>query len=324
MKLDYKSIIIYGALKAGFFLILPLIIISTLSGQGIVEFSSNFIGSILVMGIIGIILTIMRYAPAKDSLLREVIGIGLALYNGLYLFYIFGGFSGALGTYSIHTESVIAILGLQLIAWILLIGASLNTIFHLVKTIEVVNRKRKKKIREESKQVKLEKSLKIGKLALNLFLIGFLISVGLSGINISFVVKDSYQFNWDTAGTIITYTDDSIEIITEFDLINPGLYSVLEVVIDVDIYTINTSDITQISLPDDTKIGEVDNIAYPMFPRGSLSTDQEVIVDIFPQYVVGLITFDADLLLDVSFSCLYATIDIFMMTNVSVKWTKLI
>ena len=324
MKLDYKSIIIYGALKTVFFLILPLIIISILLDQGIVEFSSNFLISIVVMGIIGIILTIVRHTPAKDSILREVIGIGLAIYNGLYLFYVFGGFSGALGTYSIHTESIIAILGLQLIAWILLIGAFLNTSFYLLKTIEMVNKKRKNKIREEYKQLKVEKGLKIGKLLLNLFLIGFIISVGLSGMNISFKVKDSYQFNWDNAGTLITYTDDSIEIITQFDLINPGLYSVLDVLIDVDIYTLNTSDITQIALPDNTKIGEIDNMAYPMFPRGSLSTDQELNVDIFPQYVVGLITFDADLLLDVSFSCYYATMDILIMTNVSVKWTKLI
>ncbi|TFG00120.1 MAG: hypothetical protein EU542_08375 [Promethearchaeota archaeon] len=324
MKLDYKSIIIYGILKAAFFLLLPLIVISVLSDQGIIEFSPSFIVSILVMGIIGVIITIIRHTPAKDSILREVIGIGLAIYNGLYLFYIFGGFSGGLGTYSIQTTNLEAIIGLQLIAWILLIGALLNTVFYLVKIIEAVNKKRKSKIREESKQFKIDKRLKIGKLLLNLFLVCFIISVGLSGMYISFKVKESYQFNWDTAGTIINYTDDSIEIITLFDLINPGLYSVLDVVIDVDIYTINTSDVTQLSLPDNTKIGEVDNMAYPMFPRGSLSIDQELIVDVFPQYVVGLITFDADLLLDVNFRCLYATMDIFVMTNVTVKWTKLI
>jgi hypothetical protein len=170
----------------------------------------------------------------------------------------------------------------------------------------------------------VDKGLKIGKLSLNLFLVGFIISVAASGAYISFNVKEFYQFNWDNSGTIFTYSDDSIEIITLFDLINPGLYSVLDVVIDVDIYTLNTSDATQITLPDNTKIGEVDNMAYPMFPRGSLSIDQELIVDIFPQYVVGLITFDSDLLLDVNFRCLYATMDIFLMTNVSVKWTKLI
>lgn len=324
MKLDYKSIIIYGVLKAAFFLVLPLIIISVLSSQEIVEFGQNFIISIVIMGIIGIIITIVRYAPVKDSILREGVGIGLAIYNGLYLFYIFGGFSGVLGTYSIHTANIIAILGLQFIAWILLIGALLNTAFYVVKTVKAVKKTRKDKIQKESKRLKVDKGLRIGKFILNLFLIGFIISVGLSGMNISFRVKDTYQFNWDTAGTVFTYTDDSIEIIAQFELINPGLYSVLDVVIDVDIYTLNTSDPTKISLPDNTKIGEVDNMVYPMFPRGSLSTDQELIVDIFPQYVVGLITFDADLLLDVSFSCRYATMDIFMMTNVSVKWTKLI
>jgi hypothetical protein len=276
------------------------------------------------MGIIGTIITIVRHAPAKDTISRGAIGIGLAIYNGLYLFYIFGGFSGGLGTYIIQTASIKAVLGLQIIAWILLLGAFINSSFYIVKTIEAVYKKRKNKIREESKQVKLEKGLKTGKILLNLILIGFIISVGLSGMNISVKVKDSYQFNWDTAGTIMVYTDDSIEIIALFDVANLGLYSVLDVLIDIDIYTINTSDITQITLPDNTKIGEVDNIVYPMFPRGSLSTDQELIVDIFPQYVVGLITFDADLLLDVTFSCRYATMGIFMMTNVTVKWTKLV
>jgi len=324
MKLDYKSILIYGVLKAAFFLILPIILISVLSDQGIIEFSPPFIVSILVMGIIGVIFTILRHAPPKDSILREIIGIGLAVYNGLYLFYIFGGFSGGLGRYSIQTTNLVAFLGLQLIAWILLIGALINTIFYSVKTINTFKKKRKIKIREESRQLKLDKGLKIGKILLNLFLVGFIISVGLSGMYISFNVKDSYQFNWDTAGTPITYNDDSIEIITLFDLINPGIYSVLDVLIDVDIYTINTSDITQLSLPDNTKIAEVDNMAYHMFPRGSLSIDQELIVDVFPQYVVGLINFDADLLLYVNFSCHYATMSIFIMTNVTVRWTELI
>ena len=324
MKLDYKSMLIYGALKATFFLVLPLIIISVLMGQRIIDFSSNFINTIILMGIIGTIITIVRHSPPKDTIIRSAIGIGLAIYNGLYLFYIFGGFSGTLGTYTIQTASIEAVLGLHLIAWILLLGAFLNSSFYIVKAIDAVYRKRKSKSREKSKQVKLEKGLKIGKLLLNLFLLGFILSVGLSGMNISFRVKDSYQFNWDTAGTVIVYTDDTIEMIVLFDLVNPGLYSVLDVLIDVDIYTINTSDITQISLPDNTKIGEIDNMAYPMFPRGSLSTDQDLIVDIFPQYVVGLITFDADLLLDLAFSCRYATMEIFMMTNVSIKWTKLV
>jgi len=311
-------------LKVTFYLVIPLIVFLFLLDQGIVEVNSLFITNIIIMGSIGTIITIVRYAFPKDTITRGIIGIAVTIYNGMYLFYIFGGFTGDLGTYTIQTENISAILGLQLIAWILLLGAFLKSSFHIVKTIEIANYKRKNKNREELEQLKILKGLKIGKLLLNLFLIGFIISVGLSGMNISFSVKESYQFNWDTAGTIIDYSDDTIEIISFFDLINPGLYSVLDVIIDIDIYTINTSDITQIFLPDNTKIGEVDNMEYPMFPRGSLSTDQDLIIDIIPQYVEGLIIFDADLLLDVDFHCHYATITVFLMTNVTLKWTSLV
>ena len=326
MKLDYKSIIIYGSLKAAFVLLLPLILISIIINQGIIEFSSNFIITIIVMGIIGTIITIVRHAPPKNSIIRCTIGIGVAIYNGLYLFYVFGGFTEgqALGTYTIQTATILAFLGLQLIAWILLIGAFLNSSYYLAKTLEGFYNKKKSRTGEEIKQFKAIKGFKIGKLVLNLFLIGFIISVGLSAMNISYRVKQSFHFNWDTAGTPINFTDDSIEIIVLFDLINPGIYSVEDIVIDVDIYTLDTSDITQIILPDNTKIGEVDNMIYPMFPAGALSEDQELTVDIFPQYVVGLITFDATLLLDVSFSCNYATINIYMMTNATVEWTSLV
>ena len=324
MKFDYKSIILYGALKVTFFLITPLIVILLLSDQGIMEFSSIFITNIIIMGSVGTIITIVRYSAPKDTMTRGIIGIAVTIYNGIYLFYIFGGFTGDLGTYIIQTQNISAVLGLQLIAWILLLGALLKSSFHIVKTIEIAIYKKKNKNLEELRQLKILKGLKIGKLLLNLFLIGFIISVGLSGMNISFNVKESYQFNWDTAETVIDFSDDTIEIITFFDLINPGIYSVLDVIIDIDIYTINTTDITQIFLPDNTKIGEVENMEYPMFARGSLSTDQDLVIDIIPQYVEGLIIFDADLLLDVNLYCHYATIEIFLMTNVTLKWTSLV
>ena len=326
IKIDYKSIIIYGLLKSVFYLIIPLILIFILSIQGVLSFNQTFINNIILMGIIGVIITIIRHAPIKETLLRCGIGVFVAIYNGLYFFYIFGGFSpgNTLGNYHIETSNSIATLGLQLIAIILLLGAIFNTTYYILKFRESFLIKKKKRERGDKKTLRVAKGLKISKLSLNLFLVSFITSVGLSLINISLTLKENYSFNWNDAGTLLDYTDDSIQIISYFDLTNLGIYSVLNIHINADIFTINTSDPLKISLPDNTKIGEIRDLSYQAFLRGSINTNEEFLIDIFPQYVQGLITYDANLLLKLDFTCIYATINICFMTNVTLLWTNLL
>jgi len=292
------------------------------------KFSSNFLSTIIVTNIIGLTITIIRYIPPKNSISRNVIGIIIAIYNGFYLFYFFGGFTQGetLGNYYIKTESLEGSLGLQFLAGILLIGAFINSIYYMVKTLESKKFIKQNQKRIDLKNLKIIKGLKYTKLSLNFFLIGFIISVALSGLGLSIVLNNKYFFFWDEGSDLFDYSDDSIQITAYFDLTNLGIYSVLDVMLDVDIYTLNTSDISpgQIFLPDNTKIGEIENMIYPVFPRGSTNKDEKIVIDIFTIYVQGLIMFDANLKLLLNFTCVYATIRIFITTEVGYTWTKLV
>ncbi|MCK4688451.1 MAG: hypothetical protein KAT66_10005 [Candidatus Lokiarchaeota archaeon] len=56
MKIQIKEMIIYGTLKAVFYLVLPIILINVLSDIGIMQFSSSFITFLIIIGAIGIFL----------------------------------------------------------------------------------------------------------------------------------------------------------------------------------------------------------------------------------------------------------------------------
>ena len=325
---SYKRIFLHGTIRITFYLIIPFIIIFILSVQGIMSFSPNFIMTIIFTNIIGLIITIIRYIPSKDTILRNIIGVIIAIYNGFYLFYFFGGFTKGetLGNYYIKTESLEGSLGLQFLAGILLFGALINSMYYVVKTLKLKKFTKQNQKRKEIKYLKIIKSLKYTKLSLNSLLIGFILSVALSGLGLSILLNNKYFFFWDEGSDLFDYSDDSIQITAYFDLTNLGMYSVLDVILDVDIYTLNTSDISpgQIFLPDNTKIGEIENMEYPIFPRGSINRDEKIVIDVFTIYVQGLIMFDANLKLLLNFTCIYATIRMSISTEIEYTWTKLV
>ena len=324
MEIQYSKMILYGLIRAIFYIAIPLILITILSIYNIITFSQSFIISLIIIGIIGVGLTILKRMFPKDTMTNRLIAFAVAIYQGIYLFYLFGGFTPGvkLGTYYINTVQTQVLLGLQLIAWLLLGIAGVSAIQHLIGVIEL----RKKK----EYRVKIKKEFKLSWLfkrlgyLLNIIILGYIISIIVSGLNLSFDLKEEYTFSVDSGPDGLPLnSDDRINITIKFDIINKGIYSIQDVYLNVDIFTISTTDPLNLSLPENVKIGEVKNAYYKEFPRLA-NTTKQITVSIFQIYALGLITYDADLELRVSLLSYYAGININLNTSIQTFWDELI
>ncbi|MFX0180435.1 MAG: hypothetical protein ACFE78_09600 [Candidatus Hodarchaeota archaeon] len=322
MEIQYSKMTLYGSIRAIFYIAIPLILITILSVYNIITFSQSFIISLLIIGIIGVGLTILKRMFPKDTMTNRLIAFAVAIYQGIYLFYIFGGFTPGvkLGTYYINTVQAQVLLGLQLIAWILLGVAVVSAIQHLIEALEL--RKQREYLLKGKKAFKLSKLFKQLGLLLNLFMIGYILSIVISGLSL---ILDIHEIRLEDIGYntgTIDPMDDTINITVSFDVRNMGIYSVREIFLDVDIYTETTTN--PVILPWYTKIGEVNNVYYEKFKSLSITTNQAITVDIIPIYVPGLATTNATLRLKISFKSLYAGILINLNTSILTDWVALI
>ncbi|MGV9172076.1 MAG: hypothetical protein ACOC44_05585 [Promethearchaeia archaeon] len=315
--------IIYGAISAVVYIAVPLILFNYLSGLGLVTFEAEFKNTLLTLGIIFIIITVVKNIFSKDTVISSIIGIGSAIYSGFYAFYLFGGFSSdkTWGSYQIITENFVALLGLQIIAWTLLAGAivrALGSSTHLIENLRAKGKER------ESKGFQVHKIFSVIGLGISLFMLSYLGSIAYSGSNISVNVREDYDYAYNNSGTPVDYTDDKFNISVYFDLQNYGFYAISDVVINVDIYTIETTDPTQTLLPDNTKIGEVKNASYNDFPSKETAYEEELVVQIFSDYAAGMAQYDANLSLRMHFSSTYAGINIDFYTNQTTQWESIV
>ena len=324
MEIQFSKMILYGTIRAFFYIALPLILISILTYYNLITFSQGFIINLLVIEIIGIILTIVKHMYPKDTLKNRVITFLKAIYQGIYLFYVFGGFTPGvrLGTYYINTPLTQVILGLQLIAWLLLGISGVSALQHLVEVIEL--KKQKEYIIKIRNGLKTKSFFKILGLLLNLIMIGYISSIIVSGVNLNFNIHDlrTEDIGWNQGGTLIFPDDDNINITVYFDVINMGIYSIQDVLIDVDIFTEETAN--PLTLPQYTKVGAINNIYFEKFPFLAISPNQAITVDIDPLYAPGLVVTDATLKLQISLETLYAGIQIDLNTSTTTAWNALI
>jgi len=324
MKIQIKEMIIYGTLKAVFYLVLPIILINVLSDIGIMQFSSSFIIFLIVIGAIGTVLAVLKHTFPKDTVANSVVGIIDSIFSGIYLFYIFGGFTvgKTFGEYRIEVQNIQVLLGLQLIAWLLLAAAGIKALQHIVRTIEL---SRKKEYHVTIKrQFKASMFFRaIGTLA-NIALGIFFLSIIISGANISFNLHDTFAIGHDPGVLPLDASDDTINITITFDVQNRGLYAVHDVNLDVEIHTITTSHTLPFDLPDYTKIGELAGVHYFEFSSFSTTRDQNLTVLIDPTYAPALATNDATLRFQISVLALYAGIFIDLNVSIEVPWTHLV
>ncbi len=323
MELKFKNALIYAAINGIIYFVIPIILINIIQNQNWLDFSTSFILFIMIFGIIHLIIAFIQHIFPTNSLNFNLIGLGAAIISGIYLFYMFGGFSSGetFGNYRVETVDLTANLGLQIFAWALLIASIFNIMHYLVKCIEI--RKLKENILK-FKSIKIKTLLRSVSFIAYIVIGVYIVSIAFSGLGLGFQTKDNYDINWDNNSTLFIYDDDRIVITTYFDIHNDGLYSIRNVYIDAEIYTVNTSDITQLVLPDNTKIGEIKNIHYEIFPGQSTTYNAQFNIDILPQYVLGLIFNDANLEIRVSLVCFYAGIDLDVNTTIQTYWTSLL
>ena len=325
MAIQINKMILHGILNALMYIALPLIIFEVISMMGLMIFSQEFKITIIIIGIIGTVFAMLRYAFPKDTSANRLMAFGSTVYSGIFLFYLFGGFTPgvSLGTYSISLPTVQVLLGLQLIAWLFLSSLGIRALQYLIEAIEL--RKKKEYNIRVKKQFKLSKLFKTLGLILILIIMGYFGSIIYSGTNLDFNIHDvaPSDIAYNDGGTPgPPGLDDVLNITITFDVINQGVYAIYDVYLNVEIFTNTTSN--PVTLPENTKIGESLNNYYSTFNSFTATNNQEIIVDIDAVYILGLATTDAVLELQISFSTFYAGIYIDLNASVQTVWNSLV
>ncbi len=322
MTIQWGKMILHGLLNAVFYIGIPYGMIYLLEYLNIVSFTEVFKISIIIFGVIGTIISMIKHAYPKDTSANRLISFFISIYSGIYLFYIFGGFTPGveLGTYSIKTDLLQVNLGLKVIAWLLLASTAIRGLQYLVEAIEL--RKNKQYNVKVKRQFRLSKVFKAFGFLMSLVTIGYFASVIFSGMNLRPNIDPNFALGWNDGGTPLNPADDTINITVTFDIINGGIYAVYDVNLSMDVFTETTSN--PIALPEYTKIGESPNHYYPAFHSFTSTLGETITIDINPLYAPGLATTDATLRLQISFETLYALIYIDLNISVTTPWNSLI
>jgi len=318
MQVQVGKMILYGVLTAIFYIALPLILFEILAANNVMTFSQGFKITIIIIGIIGVIFSMLRHLFPKDTSANRWVAFGATLYSGIYLFYVFGGFTPgvSLGTYAIALPNIQVLLGLQLIAWLLLGSSGIRALQYLVEAIEL--RKKKEYSVTVRKQFKLSTLFKIFGTIMGLGIAGYFGSLVYSGMNLGFG-NYSYDEGYDDGGTPPpTLADDTINLTFSFDVSNQGIYAIYDVSIDLALYTVTTGNAS--ALPENEKIGESSNIDLGTFHSFTTTPDNNITVNIDPTYIVGFVTTNATLEFQISFSTLYAGIFIELNISIQTSW----
>ena len=316
MAIQVNKIILHGILNAITYIALPLILFEVISMMDLMTFSQEFKMSIIIIGIIGTVFAMLRHAYPKDTPANRLMAFGSTIYSGIYMFYIFGGFTAGvqLGTYSISLPTLQVLLGLQFIAWLLLGSSGIRALRYLIEAIEF----RKKK--EYRVKFKLSKIFKVLGTIFSLIIFGYLGSIIYSGMNLGFRFHPTFDLDHD-GGVLPGLSDDSVNITITFDLDNQGFYAIYDVYINAEFRTVWSANET--TLPVGVKVGESLDNYFSTFHSFTNNVNNNITLVMDPTYIVGLLTTDATLAFKISFATLYASILINLNITVNIPWTAL-
>jgi len=318
MEIQYGKMILYGILQAILYIAVPLIVIYLLENFNIMTFTQDFTTYLIVFGCIGVALSMAKHAFPRDTSANRTIAFIVAIYSGLYLFYIFGGFTPGVsyGTYYINTPTIQVLLGLQMIAWLFLISTGISALQYLIEAIEL--RKKKEYRLQAKKSFKLSRVFKGLGTLMSLVIMGYFASIIFSGMNLGLNLDDTYALGWDDGGTPMNPADDSFNVTMSFDVSNQGLYAIYDVYLDLYIFTLDTDNPPV--LPENTLIGQSLGNYYGTFHAFTNYLNQNLTAYINPLYAPGLAITDATLKLQISFLTLYANINIDVNFSISTPW----
>lgn len=310
MEVHIGKMILYGILSAVFYIVVPLVLFEILQAYNIMTFSSAFKTAIIIFGIIGVVISMARHLFPKDTPANRLVAFGAVVYSGIYLFYMFGGFTPgvALGTYRIDLPMIQVLLGLQLIAWLLLAASGIRALQYLVEALEL--REHKEYTVNMRKKFKLSMIFKVLGILMSLGIAGYFGSLVYSGMNLGFDVHDTFSTDYDYNGTLLDPTDDVLNITMSFDIDNQGIYAIYGLTIDFYIYN---------SSP--TLIGKSLNNKYGTIHSFSSKLNNDITVSIFWPHIAALNASATTLDFIISFSTQYAGIFIDLNISFEVPWT---
>ncbi len=323
MEVQIGKMILHGFLSAVFYIVVPLILFEVLGALGIMSFTQAFKTSILIFGIVGVVISMLRHLFPKDSPANRLVAFGATVFSGIYLFYMFGGFTPGVsyGTYAISFGPIAALLGLQLIAWTLLASSAIRALQYLVEAIEL--RKQKEYSVSVKRKFKLSKVFKVFGTITSLVILGYFGSLVYSGLNLGFHIDDSFVPGHDDGGSPLDPSDDTLNITMSFDVSNQGIYAIYDVSIDVR-FIVETSTNTS-ALPLGTIVGISLSNYYGTFHSFTAYPDNDVTVIIDPSWVEAFLTTTCTLEFKISFSTLYAGILVDLNVSLpNIPWTAIL
>ena len=304
MAIQITKMIMHGILSAVLYIALPLILFEVISNMGLMTFTQEFKTTIIIIGIIGVVFSMLSHAFPKDTSANRLIAFGSIIYSGIYLFYLFGGFTPGvqLGNYSINVPPLQVLLGLQVIAWLLLGSSGLRALKYLIEAIEL----RKNKEYRVKKKFKLSKFFKVLGTILGLIIFGYLGSIVYSGMNLGFSFHPLSGFVRDP-GVLPDpdFSDDTISTNITFDLNNQGLYAIYNAYVGVELRIQDSMNLSL--LPIGLKIGGGGK-TFETFHSFTNNINNSVTLVIGSTYMMELATTDATLELILSFNTVYASI----------------
>jgi hypothetical protein len=319
MEIQYSKMILHGILSTIFYLVIPLALFYLLEYYEIMTFSNSYRIAIIIFGIIGVIISILRHAFPEDTSANRLTRFGATVYSGIFLFYIFGGFTPgtSLGTYYIDLTNIQVLLGLQVIAWLLLGATIIRGLQYLVEAIEL---SKKKEYRVKVKRgFKVSTIFKVLGILASLVIVGYFGSIIFSGVNLRVNLHESFGYNYDPGiNPPPDYSDDSLNITMTFDVRNNGLYALNDVTLNAEIHTIENNN--SMILPWYTKIGSLPSAYKNTFHSFSEVLDQNITISIDNTYIEGLLKTNGELMFKITFSTLYALIDINVTISIPVPW----
>ena len=325
MKIKIPSMIFYGTLKFLFYIVLPLALIYFLETYlPIMEFSDPFVLGIIIIGVIGTILAVLTHTFKKDTVAHGYTKIIDSIYSAIFVFYIFGGFTvgDGFGNFALSTTlvgyTIAARIGIQVIAYLSLIGALFSVGQHVFKTAEL------KKAKEYNITIKRKfrasKAFRIASFVTSLILTGYIISIPASAIFIRpSLVGDGFDFDHDDNGTPFDPSDDLLSMYLMFSIANGGAWSIFDVRLDIDIIVQDCTNGTHELIPDGTRIGGSPDREYN-FLHYTTTTSENFTMSIEPAYVFNLVICDATLEFEISFEGRYAQINLAVDLTFAMPW----
>ncbi|MFW9784484.1 MAG: hypothetical protein ACFFFB_19545, partial [Candidatus Heimdallarchaeota archaeon] len=230
MELQYGKMFLWGILSAIFYIAVPILLFYFLDVYNIMTFTKEFRTTIIIIGIIGIVFSMLSHLFPKDTSANRLVAFSSTIYSGVYLFYIFGGFTPGVsyGTYSITIPPIEVLLGLQLIAWLLLGSSAIRALQYLIEAIEL-----RKKKEFSVRKFRFSKIFKVLGTIASLVIAGYLGTLIYSGLNLGFSNLSFNDIGHNDGGTIGDASDDTLNLTISFDMSNQGIYAIYDLYINV-------------------------------------------------------------------------------------------